>query len=396
MNQANKIRPGALDCISDFEWLLQAYKNACKQKRYRRDVMQFTNMLEENLIDIQRQLRDGIWMPGGYRRMWVNVPKKRLIMVAPFRERVIHWSVYMILNPFFDKRFIEDSYACRTGKGMHKATDRLKYWLRQVNRRQKRYYYLKIDISKFFYRVNHDILLGILRRTIEDEALYRLLENMVRGNGQAYGLPAGKGPTEVPAKEWLQGVGMPIGSLLSQLFANLYLNELDQFAKHKLKIHYYIRYMDDIVILGESKGQLKVWMNELRQFLNQRLKLEINRKSCLRPVSMGVEFVGVIIWPTHTKIRKSTVRRIKRQTAAIAKQYKAGVIDEERVERFVQGLSGVLKQASHGALLWRLNQIWIKEMEPDVGKGSGNACRGHRDPGTDHTRASAASRKIRL
>ena len=350
-------------------------------------------MLEENLLDIQREIREESWSPKGYRRMWVHVPKKRLIMVAPFNERVVHWCIYMLLNPFYDKRFIEDSYACRSGKGMHKAVERLKYWIHQVDRKLDRYYYLKIDISNFFYRVDHEVLLGLLRQTIADDAFYELIEKIIRGNGQAYGLPSDKGPTEVTEKDWVQGVGMPIGNLLSQMFANMYLNELDQFAKHRLKIHYYIRYMDDIVILGKSKEELQTWLNEIKMFLKQHLKLDLNRKSCLRPISMGIEFVGVRIWPTHTKIRKSTVRRMKRQTAAIARRYKAGKIDMEQVNRFVQGLNGMFKQAPHGALRWRLNQIWIKEIEPDAGKGSSDACRGHRDPGTDHTRTSSTSRK---
>lgn len=142
------------------------------------------------------------------------------------------------------------------GKGTHKAADRLQYWLRQTERKPERYYYLKMDISKYFYRVDHDILLKILARRIKDQRLLNLLEKIINCESMNFGLPPGKEPDEVAVSDRLSNKGMPIGNLTSQMFANIYLNEVDQYAKHELGLHYYIRYMDDIIILHHDKKYL--------------------------------------------------------------------------------------------------------------------------------------------
>ena len=238
--------------VCNFGWLIEADRNARKGKRYRAEVLNFTARLEDNLFTIQQGMMNGSYVLGPYRKLWVYVPKKRLVMALDYPDRIVQWSLY--LNPIYDRLFIEDSYACRKDKGSHKAAKRLQYWMCQVQRKPgPGWYCLKLDISKYFYRVNHEKLLAILERRVKDPAMMAFIRGVVNSRAEPFGLPRWRTPQDTPPEEWLYEVGMPIGNLTSQLFANIYLNELDQYCKHKLKIHYYIRYMDDVIILGQDK-----------------------------------------------------------------------------------------------------------------------------------------------
>ena len=225
------------DRICQYEELYQSHIEARKGKRYRDDVLTFTDRLEENLIELQNELIWQTYTVGKYRPFYVREPKLRLVMALQYRDRVVQWDIYKQLYPFYDKMFIEDSYACRRDKGTHKAADRLQYWLQQVSRKPGEWYYLKLDISKYFYRVDHLVLLDILSRRIKDQRLMRLLSEIINSEDTRFGLPAGVSPEDCPEEQWLNDVGMPIGNLTSQLFANIYLNELDQLCKHELHLH---------------------------------------------------------------------------------------------------------------------------------------------------------------
>lgn len=329
--------------IYDFENLYISALEAKKEKRFREEVLRFNSNLEENLIIIQNELIYKTYKVGNYRQFYIYEPKQRLIMALPFRDRVVQWAIYRNLYPIYDKQFIYDSYGCRAGKGTHRAADRLQYWLRQVDRKPQKHYYLKLDISKYFYRVNHAILLDILRKRIEDKDLMWLLETIVNNEEVPFGLPAGMEADQCSEDDRLFDAGMPIGNLTSQLFANVYLNELDQYIKHDLKIHYYIRYMDDIIILSDDKRQLHQVKEDIEIFLKEKLALDLNRKTAIRPISCGVEFVGFRIWPTHRKLKKGTVKKIKRQIKILQKAYAEGSIDFERVNASMQSYFGVMK-----------------------------------------------------
>ena len=350
--------------ICSFDWLLTAHRNARKGKRYRIEVMAFTADLEGNLLIIQKKLLDGGYELGPYRKVWVYVPKKRLVMALPYMDRIVQWSIYQYLNPVYDKTFIEDSYACRKGKGSHKAAKRLQYWMRQIDRKPENdWYYLKLDISKYFYRVNHEILLKILSKRIKDPDLMSCIIRIVNSKTEPFGLPKGKKPQDVQPDEWLYDVGMPIGNLTSQLFANIYLNELDQYCKHVLKVHYYIRYMDDIIILAKDKATLHKWKDEIERFLNEELALDLNDKTAIRPIRVGIEFVGIKIWATHMKLRKSTTRRIKREFRKIAELYARGDMSKTAFTRRLESIKGMLGHACTGRLKLRLNEIYLTEMK---------------------------------
>ncbi|NCC67085.1 MAG: RNA-dependent DNA polymerase [Clostridia bacterium] len=353
----------AFDSICDFEELYAAYRDARKQKRYRRDVMEYTENLEENLISTQNELLWETYKVGPYRPFYVTIPKLRLVMALQFRDRVVQHALYRCMNPFYDRLFIEDSYACRVGKGSHKAADRLQYWMRQVSRKPGApWYYLKLDISKYFYRVNHRILLDLLKERVTDERLLRVLENIINSEDTAFGLPSGMGPEECTEDMWLTDVGMPIGNLTSQMFANIYLNEIDQHAKHKMRIHYYIRYMDDIIILHKDKAQLAEFKEEIADFLRDNLQLELNKKTAIRPVSLGVDFVGYRIYSTHRKLKKSTAYRIMHRMKTLSAQLAAEEISREEFDRVAASYKGVMSHCNSYGLRQRLNQTYKEAM----------------------------------
>lgn len=358
--------------VYDFENLYQAWESARKKKRFRPEIMKFSSDLEANLIELQNHLIYGSYRVGRYRPFYVYEPKKRLIMALPFRDRVIQWAIYRQLFPIFDKQFISDSYACREGKGTHKAVDRLQYWLRQTERKPQRYYYLKLDVAKYFYRVDHEILIEILHRKIRDKRLVDLLAGIINSEDTKFGLPIGVDPDLCDPSDRLEEVGMPIGNLTSQMFANLYLHELDLFAKHDLKLHYYVRYMDDVIILHEDKAHLAAIKEEIESFLSEKLHLQLNRKTAIRPCSMGIEFVGYRIWATHRKLKKKTALKIKRAVKHIKEKRDSGAITPESFERRIASYKGVLQHCnSYGFRqglneLFKQKQIGVIKIDPEA------------------------------
>jgi retron-type reverse transcriptase len=279
-------------------------------------------------------------------------------MSLPFKDRIVQWAIYRQLFPLYENTFIFDSYACRRGKGTHKAADRLEYWLRQTDRKPERYYYLKMDISKYFYRVDHDILLKILARRIKDRRLMNLLEKIINCESMNFGLPPGKEADEVEVCDRLSNKGMPIGNLTSQMFANIYLNEVDQYAKHELGLHYYIRYMDDIIILHHDKKYLAEVKELMSEFLKDNLCLDLNDKTVIRPCSMGVDFVGYRIWATHRKLKKKTAVKIKRNLKNQIKRVRAGEESKERLDRSVASYRGILSHCNSYGLKQSLNELF--------------------------------------
>lgn len=336
--------------VVEYDNLYRAYLNARLCKRYRREVLKFTAHLEDYLTLLQSKLKDGTYRLGRYREFYIYEPKQRLIMAQPFADRVVQWAIYQVLHPLFVNSYITDSYACIQGRGTHKAVERLHYWLQQVDRKPEKYYYLKLDISKYFYRIDHDVLRGILQRKIRDKRMIDLLSIIIESDQTKFGLPPGKSPGEVAKSERVSDRGMPVGNLSSQMFANLYLNELDQYCKRVLGIHFYIRYMDDVIILSDSKPQLHEWKDLINSFLQEKLKLDLNEKTCIRPITLGIEFCGYKIWPTHIKLRKSTALKMKRKLRFIQKQYARGEITQERAMQTVNSYLGILKHCDSYAL----------------------------------------------
>ncbi|AJA42487.1 RNA-directed DNA polymerase [Alkalihalobacillus alcalophilus ATCC 27647 = CGMCC 1.3604] len=328
--------------IIDYENLWEAYLNARKGKRFRGEVLEFSNNLEENLIQIQNELIYKTYEIGRYREFHVYEPKKRLIMSLPFKDRVVQWAIYKVLEPYFDRQFISDSFACRKGKGSQQAASRVQYWIRKVERTGARPYHLKCDVSKYFYRIDHQVLLSMLQRKIKDDDLMWLLEKIICSEDVNFGVPLMDHQFE---EDRIEGMGMPIGNLTSQLFANLYLNELDQFVKHKLKIKYYARYMDDMVIIDNDKQNLNAILEDMDLFLRFDLKLLLNNKTAIRPTSDGVDFVGFRIWSTHKKLKKKTVKKMKKRLKYLQKAYARGEVELEHIKPTIASYLGLMKHA---------------------------------------------------
>ena len=348
--------------ITDFSWLVTAYRHARKQKRYRNEFLTFANNLDDNLHSIQDRVRDGSFVFGPYRKHWVYVPKKRLVMALPCDSRIVQWAIYDLLNPFYDRMMIEDSYACRKGKGSLAAVKRLQYWMKQVEGKPGQWYCLKLDISKYFYRVDHAVLLQILGERIKDPCLMELLDKIINCDGERFGLPRFMGPDDAEEADWLADVGMPIGNLTSQLFANIYLDQLDQFCKHVLHIHCYIRYMDDVIILAETKEQSHAYRLAIEAFLKTMLRLDLNRKTAIFPAKR-IEFVGYMVTSHELRLRKATVRRIKEAMRAISRKLFTGEMTKQDFDRRVASYKGMIQHCTNAGLRDRLNEIYLHAKE---------------------------------
>lgn len=351
------VKPSLLERIASWENLLEAYHNACKEKWYRDDVAAFSANLEEELISIQNDLLWRTYKVGRYREFYVYEPKKRLVMALGFRDRVVQWAIYLQINGELDNGMIFHSYGCRVGKGTTRAADKLQDWCTLVDRKPEPWYYLKLDVSKYFYRVDHEILLSIMRRKYPDEdGFHWLMDEIVNCDHTPFGLPPGKNADEVPPWERLFEVGMPIGNLTSQMLANVCLNELDQYVKHELREHFYVRYMDDMVLLSSDVNRLNECRELIEIFLNDRLHLELNSKTTIGLVKRGITFVGCRIYPGYRKLTRKSVRKMKARMFYIAKEYEQGLIDLEAVDSTMQSYFGLMKHCSTYGL-----QKWISE-----------------------------------
>lgn len=241
--------------IVAYENFLRADKDSSKGKRFRPEVMAFNNHLCENLLSLEADFLSGEYESGLYTERYVRVPVTRLIEVSQFRDRVAQQAIYGELCQILDKHYIYHSYACRKGKGAIDASLNLQNWLRLIRRKPdaEKWVCGKIDVAKFFYRIDHKVVMDLYAKYIDDPLTLQVIGSIINCKHTPFGLPEGKSCTEVPKEERLFDVGVPIGSLMSQTTANMVMNEVDQFAKHNLHIHFYTRYMDDIIILAPDK-----------------------------------------------------------------------------------------------------------------------------------------------
>lgn len=290
--------------VTDHENLYKTYLHARKSKRFRSEVLEFSANLEDNLHELQDALRSQTYRPGPYYRRVIHDPVGRLIMWQDFIHRVVQWAVYQVINPAFVQGCIEDSYACIKGRGSDAAARRLFYFMQQDGRVEKssgldsngkpvrRFYLQKMDVR----------------------------------------------PEEMVADK-----GLAVGSLLNQMLANVNMNEVDHFVKRQLRVRQYVRYVDDSVMLSDSKAQLLEWRKRIEEFAAERLKLELNpKKTFIQPISHGIDFCQYRIYPDHIKLKKATALRMKRNLKRVQRLYAEGKIDLERAQRTVTSYMGLL------------------------------------------------------
>lgn len=342
--------------VTEYENLYQAYLHARRNKRYRDEVLAFSANLEDNLHSLQEALRNQTYVPGAYSKRIIHDPVDRLIMWQSFPHRVVQWAVYQIINPGFVQSYIEDSYACIRGRGSDAAAQRLFYFMEQAGcleknagtdangKPRRRFFLEKLDTSKFFYRIDHAVSMDLVgRKCGYDPWLMWIMDLFVNAPGEKFGFPPGKGVQDVTPDEMIADKGLAVGSLLNQMLANVNQNEVDHFAKRQLRIHYYVRYMDDIVILSDSKAQLLEWRERIEAFMRDRLKLELNpKKTFIQPISHGIDFCQYRIYPDHIRLKKSTALRMKRNLKRVQRLYAAGKIDLDRAQKTVTSYMGLL------------------------------------------------------
>ena len=325
--------------IISTENLFEAWIEFRKGKRKRPDVQRFERHLEDNLFDLHSKLRNKSYKHGSYQSFYVQDPKQRHIHKASVKDRVVHHLLYNYLYKLFDSTFIYDSYSCRLDKGTHNGIDRLEVFTRKVSKNYTRPCWgLKLDIRKFFASVDHQILLKLLKNKVKDKNIIWLLSEVIESFH-----------TE-------QGRGMPLGNLTSQVFANIYLNELDQFVKHNLKVRYYIRYADDFIFLSINRIKLVKLINPLEQFLKEKLKLDLHpNKIVVRKLDWGIDFLGYIVLPHYRLPRAKTRRRI-----FIKLKEK---ISKDTFEQSFQSYLGYLSHANSYSLTLKLrNQIKLHQL----------------------------------
>jgi retron-type reverse transcriptase len=339
--------------IISIENLFLAWDEFKKGKREKLDVQEFEFRLEENLFKLHRKLKNKTYQHGAYKSFYIKDPKQRHIHKALVRDRVLHHAVFTVLNLIFEPTFISNSFSCRIGKGTHKGIDILNKLLRKASSNtSKPCFALKCDIKKFFETVDHGILLNIIRKRVKDDDALWLLEEIIESFTSQY-------------STLFERKGLPIGNLTSQFFANIYLNEFDQFLKHKLKIKHYLRYTDDFIIVAGDKLYLENIIIPIRSFLAKELALELHpKKITIRKFRQGVDFLGYILLPHHRLLRTKTKQRIFKKLKKRIRKYKGGVITKQTLEQSLQSYLGVLSHCNSYKLQDDLkNQVyfWLTE-----------------------------------
>lgn len=283
------------ETIISVENILEAWKEFLKDKHKSRDIQGFSQNLVTNILTLHRDLANRTYLHGEYCAFNISDPKPRNIHNASVRDRLLHHALYRQMYPFFSKTFIADSFSCQRHKGTHRALDRFRSFTLKASRNNTRTcWVLKCDIRKFFANIDHDILQDILSLYIKDADVSLLLKNIIGG------FHVGD-----------RNVGLPLGNLTSQLLVNIYMNEFDQFVKHKMKAKHYLRYCDDFAILSNNRLMLVESISIIQTFLSKRLKLELHpKKVFIKTVASGVDFLGWVHFVNRRVPRTTTKRRM--------------------------------------------------------------------------------------
>ena len=316
-----------------FENLYLAWRNARRGKARRAEVVLFELDLERQLISLRERLRQGQWFPAGYRRFRIYDRKPREICAAPFADRVVHHALMQCIGPLMEPALHPHCYACRTGKGVHRA-------LRQYQRWARRYpYVLKLDIRQYFPSVNHGVLKTQLQRLITDSEIFAVVCSIIDSTPPALGrtfLLPGEDLVSLAEKK----LALPIGNLTSQHWANLYLSGIDQWINHTLSCRAYLRYVDDLTLLSDSKSQLWHWRDAIADQL-MPLGLELHpKKQQVLPTRYGVDSLGYRVFPDHIRLRRDAGFRYRRRLYQLARAYTEGRCDLSEVHQSVAAWLG--------------------------------------------------------
>lgn len=322
--------------IADFSHLYTSWRKARRGKRYKPAAAAFERELDAQLTLLYQELSDEKWQPGGYRSFTVHEPKRRKISAAPFRDRVVHHALVSVIEPIYERKFIFDSYANRVGKGTHKALDRCTHFMRRFS------YVLQCDIQQFFPAIDHLILKEVLGHTIACQPTLRLCDKIIDSGlgvlAEEYEMRYFPGD-DLFAYD--RPRGLPIGNLTSQFWANVYMNELDQFVKHRLQCRGYIRYVDDFLLFANDKLTLHQWREQIIAFL-QSLRLTLHEsRAQLRPVGQGIPFLGFTVYPDYRRLKRIRGIAYRRHLRTLWQKYQTREITQQ------QGHASVMAWLGH-------------------------------------------------
>ena len=321
-----------------YENLMKAHIESRKGKSLRKEIILFNLKQEEYIMWLYEQLKNRTYKHSGYTTFYVTEPKLRIIEKSIYMDRIVHrWYVDNFLKEYFVKSFINTSYACIENRGMHKACLDVQNTMKHCKRIWDHYYIIKMDVAKYFQNIDKEILYNILQRKIKDKKLLWLTEEILNSNGKEKGLP--------------------IGNYTSQCFANIYLNEIDQYAKHNLKIKYYFCYMDDTVALVRTKKEAIQKLELIRNFLREKLKLELNSKTQIFKNTQGVNFCGYKINEYRLKIRVKGKKKLKNKIKKLKYEIRTNQINSKEAHKYLAGHFGYIDIANVKNLIEKLFYI---------------------------------------
>jgi len=320
--------------------LVQAWKEARKGKTQKNYAKDFEKNLRFNLKSLHEELENQTYKPKPLKTFILRDPKVRKISKSHFRDRIVHHALVRVIEPIFEKIFVYDCCANRKDRGSLFALNRFHKFLRKATKNGRiNTFCLKADIKHYFQEVDHGILIDIIKRKIKDEKVIRLISRILENN--VHDNPTGK--------------GMPLGNLTSQFFANVYLHELDRFVKHGLRAKFYIRYVDDFILMNFSKEKLISWRGVINVFLLENLKIELHKqKTKIISLSRGIDFVGFRNFYHFRLLRKRNVRNMQRKI----KLFNEGKTSYEKFFESFQGWNAYVKWANSHNLRKRI----IKEI----------------------------------
>ena len=342
-----------MDAELTIEAIFDAYFDCRKAKRNSINQLRFEADLEKNLVQLYYDLKDGSYQIGRSIAFVITYPKIREVWAADFRDRVVHHVIYNAISDRFHKRFIRDSYACIPGRGTHDGLHRVAGFARSITKSWARpAYFMKADVANFFNGIDREVMVGLVKRHVHEAWLRKLIDQVAlhdpRNNYQV------RSPSHmfkrVPKHKSLfhagEGKGLPIGNLTSQFFANVYMNELDQFAKHRLKVQYYGRYVDDMILFDEDPSILNYWYEQMDILLQKNLSLHLHpNKKHINLADKGIDFTGFIIKPGRVYLRQTAINNCKQKIRAWERQ--GSSVDTESlncVSDSVNSYLGMLRQ----------------------------------------------------
>ena len=321
-----------------YEKLLKAHIKSRKGKGYRKEIILFNLKQEEYIMWLYEQLKNKTYKHGGYTEFYVTEPKLRKIEKSRYLDRIVHrWVVDNFLEPCYVPKFINTSYACLKNRGMHKSAIYVKNTMRHCKAKWNEYYILKMDVAKYFDNINKKILLKILERNIKDQELMWLIKEILYANKREKGLE--------------------IGNYTSQMFANIYLNEVDQYIKHKLKVKYYCRYLDDSIVIVRTKKEAKEILEKIKKYLKENLELELNQKTQIFKNKQGVNFCGYKINEYRMKLRDKGKRKLKKKVKKLKEEIQKENLTSKQAKKYLAGHLGYIKYANNYNLLNKIFYI---------------------------------------